>query len=181
MKIIVVLVLVIGSLLALTKRNDRLEDLEQEQEVVLTASVHLASYDDQLGLYLEIVNPYANTIACRGELVTVVERVANERIIIDSNRLVFNKLQVFPDRAFVNSKLVYPIALANDLPTGDSFSLDANYPQIMVTCQGWNFFVQPLDSSFCKQNTAAHDKICLGGVKRYPLLIEDYWLGTCAC
>ena len=168
-------------LIALNEPNDRLEDLEQEQEVILTATVHVASYDDQLGLYLEIVNPYANTIACRGELVAVVERLDNERIIIDSDRLVFNKLQVFPDRAFAGSKLVYPIAKGNDLPIGDHFSLSANYPQIMVTCQGWDFFVQPLDSVFCQQNTSAHDKICAGGVKRYPLLIEDYWLGTCLC
>ena len=175
------IVLIISSLLALSEPNNRLEDLEQEQEVLLTANVHLASHDNQLGLYLEIVNPYANTIACRGELVAVIERVNNERIVVDSDRLVFNKLQVFPDRAFADSKLLYPIAMANDLPVGNHFSLDANYPQIVVTCQGWDFFVQPLDPAFCKQNTVVHDKICGGGVKRYPLLIEDYWLGTCLC
>lgn len=175
------IILTISSLLALSEPNDRLEDLERDQEVVLTATVHVASYDNQLGLYLEIVNPYANTIACRGELVAVVERLNDERIIIDSDRLVFNKLQVFPDRAFAGNKLVYPIADGNDLPAGDHFSLDANYPQIMVTCQGWDFFVQPLDPLFCQQNTTAHDRICSGGVTRYPLLIEDYWLGTCLC
>lgn len=176
-----VLVLVISSLLALTV-NDRLEDLERDREVVLAATVHVASLvnDDRLGLYLEIVNPYANTIACRGEMVAVVEQ-GIEEIIIDSKRLSFDKLQVFPDRAFAGSKLVYPIAEANDLPTGERFSFDANYPQIMVTCRGWDFLVQPLAPAFCQQNAVTHDKICSGGVKRYPLLVKDYWLGTCSC
>ncbi|MDE3269095.1 MAG: hypothetical protein OYH77_02295 [Pseudomonadota bacterium] len=144
-------------------------DLEHGETTTLIAEVHVASYNNTKSIFLTVANDYHNTVSCSGEVMVITDA----RGTVGTQTLAFSNLRVYPRNAFPY-RITYPIA-------GYAHGYaDASYAPIRIECKSWDFLIT-LPAGLCQLDPDAHAKNCDNSGHVYPLMIDTYWLGSCAC
>lgn len=129
-------------------------------------------------LFMEVSNPYTNTIKCRGRVeYTVVEGFSTKIVKVAD----IYDTPVFPDNAFDRPSLIpVPLELDNDQRLMYNYRGEAT-----LYCRG-GYDREPLPRAFCEQESRLdfHQQMCetlYEGQTLYPLQEGHSFLGNCKC
>lgn len=133
---------------------------------------------DEKKLFVSISNPYTNTIVCSGRITYgVVEGFATKI----TKTLYLDKSVVFPNGAFKRPQLD---DVEVELNEGQRLDLGFKGPS-NVTCVRMDLST-PLPRQYCEHASRIelHENGCsmlYEGQKIYPLVSDNYLLGSCKC